>query len=299
MSASEHIKQADHLATYPALTDSIRKIDLSKSSVVITGGGQGLGSSIASSFAECGTCRIILVGRSAGPLKETADTINARFSDVTVEACAADISSEDDVRGLFDRLGGRLDILVNNAAYLPELKTFMDLDLLDLKKGLLTNVYGTALVTQSFLRYRAAHHKPGSSPAIVLTVNTAGAFSIRYPCLSAYTSSKAALVRWSELASVDVPEGVARFISVHPGAVRTQMAAKFGLGDSFAFTEGRLVGDFLVWLTGDSAAFLNGRFVSAKWDIDGLVSRKEDIVSQNLLRTSLQGFDDFAQQKLA
>jgi short-subunit dehydrogenase len=46
------------------------------------------------------------------------------------------------------------------------------------------------------------------------------------PNLAVYAASKAALARWSGLVSIDVLETTARFISLHPGAVKIAMGAK-------------------------------------------------------------------------
>jgi len=44
-----------------------------------------------------------------------------------------------------------------------------------------------------------------------------------------------------------------------------------------------------VWLATNSAKFLTGRFVSANWDVDDLVKRKEEILGGNDLKMVYQG----------
>ena len=50
-----------------------------------------------------------------------------------------------------------------------------------------------------------------------------------------------------------------------------------------------LVGGTAVFLATPAATFLSGRFVSANWDVDELVARKDEIVSKDLLKVVLSG----------
>ncbi|KAH7340068.1 hypothetical protein BKA66DRAFT_479331 [Pyrenochaeta sp. MPI-SDFR-AT-0127] len=277
--------KSDHRAPYSSLSTAIAKLDLREKSALITGGGYGIGSDIARSFAECGISRLVLVGRTEARLRDTAESLQ-KFKETIVNCYIADISVEKDVQTVFSALDDTPDYLVNSAGYLPDLVSFIDADLNQFRSSLLTNVLGTAQFTQAFLRHRRTF-KEKVTPAVVITLNTVGALSVRVPRIFAYASAKAGLARLSELVSVDVPESEARFICVHPGAVKTDMGAKFGLGDDFPYTEGKLVGDFVVWLTSSDAEFLSGRFVWAKWDVDDLVEIKDEIQQKDLLRTRL------------
>jgi NAD(P)-dependent dehydrogenase (short-subunit alcohol dehydrogenase family) len=276
-----------HLNTYARISPARLQDELTAKSVLITGGGHGIGAAIARSFAAANVASLILVGRTESKLKETVEEIVKSTKKVTVSYHVADISSKTDVQRIFDSLDTSPDILVNNAGFLPTPAGFIDADLEEYWKGFSINVLGTALVTQSFLRHRQSHSSKAASPAVVITLNTIGAYSVRVPGLSSYGASKAALARWSELVSVDVPESVARFISVHPGAVQTNMGFKSGLDGVFPSTDPGLAGDFVVWASSDEAKFLAGRFAWVNWDIDELVAKEKEIIDGDLLRTSL------------
>ncbi len=47
-----------------------------------------------------------------------------------------------------------------------------------------------------------------------------------------------------------------------------------------------LCGAFCVWLSSkqEDVMFLNGRFLSANWDVDELLHRKDEIVQKDLLK---------------
>lgn len=93
---------------------------LKNRTILITGGGTGLGRSMALRFAELGA-NLFLVGRREDPLKETAETLRAKGGHASY-ACA-DIRNFSAVEAAleaaekhFDRPFGGIDTLVNNAA---------------------------------------------------------------------------------------------------------------------------------------------------------------------------------------
>ncbi|KAF1345780.1 hypothetical protein BDV97DRAFT_378770 [Delphinella strobiligena] len=70
-------------------------------------------------------------------------------------------------------------------------------------------------------------------------------------------------------------------VAVHPGAVRTETALQTAPDAFMEFLteEPGLVGGVLMWL--------GGRHLVAKWDVDALVARKEEIVARDLLKLRL------------
>jgi hypothetical protein len=47
------------------------------------------------------------------------------------------------------------------------------------------------------------------------------------------------------------------------------------------------VADTIVWLTQEKQAWLNGRYISANWDMEELSSRKQQIVDGDKLKVQL------------
>ncbi|KAK1252105.1 hypothetical protein MKX08_003292 [Trichoderma sp. CBMAI-0020] len=278
------------LTPYAALTAALERLDYSSKTILITGGGHGMGVDMCRSFAARKTSHIIIVGRNETRITASAEKLAVEFPATRFTAITADISSKKDVKRLFDSLKDSPDVLVNNAGYMPAPEKFQDADLDEWWSGYTTNVFGTVLVTQTYLKHRQLK-APETGSGVVITLNTIAAYSFDMPSLSAYASSKAALARWLEIASQDVPQEVARFISVHPGAVKTDMGNKAGIIETLAITEAALTGDFTAWLASDEASFLAGRFVWVNWDYEQLISRKQEILEKNLFRTALAGVD--------
>jgi NAD(P)-dependent dehydrogenase (short-subunit alcohol dehydrogenase family) len=143
------------------------------------------------------------------------------------------------------------------------------------------NIRGTFLVTQQFLKCLPMP----DTPAKIVTLTTSAAYEV-FPALSAYGISKLAVFELMTYVAAENHNVVA--VALHPGIVSTDMTL-----DSlkrFALDTPELVGGVGVWLAGwDGASrdFLSGRFVSANWDVEDLVRRKDEIIEKKLLKMDI------------
>jgi len=48
----------------------------------------------------------------------------------------------------------------------------------------------------------------------------------------------------------------------------------------------------MVWLASAEAAFMKGKYVWANWDVDELKARANEISGSNLLKMTLEGWQD-------
>src|SRR5690349_14980050 len=86
--------------------------------VVVTGAGSGIGRGIAAGFCWDGA-HVVGFGRHEESLRTTAEL----FGRGRMHVVAGDLAHREDVERLFaevDRLFGRVDVLVNNAAQYPK-----------------------------------------------------------------------------------------------------------------------------------------------------------------------------------
>ncbi|NBE52207.1 SDR family NAD(P)-dependent oxidoreductase [Streptomyces boluensis] len=189
-------------------------------SVLVTGGGSGLGRAIALAFAAEGAS-VAVAGRGEVPLKETVRLIEEQGG--TAFAVTADVSSADDVaaavRAVADRFG-TVDVAVNNAGVLRAGQPLADLSEDDWRTQLDINVTGMFLALRAEI---AQMRGQGSGGAIVNVASNIGPHR-RIPGATAYAATKAAVWALTHGAALDhIGDGV-RINAVSPGASDTSMS---------------------------------------------------------------------------
>ncbi|PNP58311.1 hypothetical protein THARTR1_01826 [Trichoderma harzianum] len=272
-----------HVKPYEALTKAVAANPLTGKSTLITGAGRGVGEHITRELAAAGVSRIALVGRDLERINKAKKNFQETFPRTVFGAFSADITDEAKIASVFKEFGAP-DIVINSAGHFPDEGPFIKEDLKSWWKGFEVNILGTAIVTQQFLRA-----KPVGKSATVISLSTIG-IHMRFPLpgWSGYATSKMGQARVFELLRFEHPE--VWVINVHPGSVETDGYAKTGLpAPPNGMTDGKLTGQFFAWLASDEAEFLRGRFVWADSDVDELKAKKEQIISDDLLLTTIDG----------
>ncbi|XP_054857565.1 short-chain dehydrogenase/reductase 3 [Eublepharis macularius] len=125
--------------------------DLSGDSVLITGGGRGIGRYLAREFAKRGARKVILWGRTEKCLKETTEEIRAMGTECHYFIC--DVGNREEVyqqaKAVREKVGD-ITILVNNAAVVHG-KSLMESDDDALLKSQHINTLGQFWTTKAFL----------------------------------------------------------------------------------------------------------------------------------------------------
>nr|ANM86577.1 putative short-chain dehydrogenase/reductase [Cladonia uncialis subsp. uncialis]AUW31360.1 putative short-chain dehydrogenase/reductase [Cladonia uncialis subsp. uncialis] len=284
MPSAETYTSEFHRTSYAYIDPSQPRLSTSGKTVLITGGGYGIGAGIARSFARSSASNIILTGRTLSRLNEHKASLEAEFPKTKVQVFTMDITDAEGVDKVFSTVVSSvapIDIVVNNAAFLPEISPIKNADLKDWWRGFEVNVLGTATVTRTFLAT-----KPEGRKGVVININTSVAHYGVFPAYSSYVASKMAVLRMTESFQAENPE--VRFTSLQPGGVQTEMYAKFKMPEDYAMTDLSLPSDMSVWLSSDEADFVGGRLIWTNWDAEELVKRKEEIISKNHLTTGLR-----------
>jgi NAD(P)-dependent dehydrogenase (short-subunit alcohol dehydrogenase family) len=178
---------------------------------LVSGGGRGLGRQLSARLAEAGAA-VGLIARSPGELAAAVGEINRAGG--VASAVAADVT---DIRAmaaavaeLRQRLGAA-DILINNAGLSGPVGPAWQVRPAEWWQAIEVNLGGAFVLSQLAL----AHMIPAGSGRIINITSYAGVY--RWPLMSAYAASKAALVKLTEtLAEETRPYGVSVF-SVDPG----------------------------------------------------------------------------------
>jgi NAD(P)-dependent dehydrogenase (short-subunit alcohol dehydrogenase family) len=179
---------------------------------IVTGGGTGIGRSIAKLFAAEG-CSVVLAGRRREPL----DTVAAEISGT---ACPTDVSREEDVAALFELCTttyGGLDVLVNNAGISGPVSEAADMDLALWDETNAINIRGLLLCTKYAIR--AMKERGGGS-----IINMSSISGLKgYPMRSAYVSTKFAVNGITQSVAYEAGQYGVRVNALCPGAVSGEM----------------------------------------------------------------------------
>ena len=175
----------------------------------MTGGGHGLGRVFAQALAAAGA-DIVLFGRSAEGLNQTVDSIGRGVRAFPVDVCDAKRI------GVLFRHIGPVDLLVNNAGVLGPIGPFSENKFDDWWRAMDVNVRGAMLCTHAVLPGMLARRR-----GRIVNIVT-GAFSAPY--LSAYLTSKTALIRATECLAAEIQTRGLEIFSVAPGTVQTSMS---------------------------------------------------------------------------
>ena len=219
--SGDYLTDPVHNDTYPAI-DPL-KADLSGKSVFISGASRGLGRAMALSFAKAGIASIAIGDR--GDLASLVEEIKARATAAQRKApqvlpIKCDVTSKENIDNAAKLVAGefkKLDILVNNAGVLATPNCVIDSDPEDWWETYTVNVRGTYLVTRAFLPFML---KEGDKQ--IVNVCSVGAHLV-LPGVSAYQSSKLALLRFTEFVCAEYgDQGVVAFC-IHPGNIPTDI----------------------------------------------------------------------------
>ena len=188
--------------------------DLSGQFIFISGAGRGLGRSVARHLAKCGA----VVG--VGDIDATTCTETARLvKDAGGQAYAypGDYGKRAtflDAAAAFAKVGGRIDAVVNNAAYLKYEKV-EDVTEETFEKMVNIGLKGVVWGTQALL----AHYDAGRGGNIV---NMASPVAYKgYPNTSIYSSIKAAIVGITHTLAAELGPRNVRVNAVAPASVPT------------------------------------------------------------------------------
>ncbi len=183
--------------------------------IVVVGASRGIGLEIVKHFAQDSANTIHCFARSFESENPFSDCLN-----VTTHALdLAGNSVRNEVEHIIASLPS-IDILINNAGHLV-LKPFLELTPEELNLSYQVNVIGVMQTIQACVPKMA-------DPSHIVSISSMGGFqgSMKFPGLSAYSTSKAALVSLTELLAEEFKETGIKINCLCLGAVQTEMLEK-------------------------------------------------------------------------
>lgn len=182
--------------------------------VIITGTSRGIGLEMAKLFAQDGH-RVLALSRNSKPV------LDLNFQNIT--AFDFDITDKNHLVAVESQLRKTMenvDILINNSGFLVN-KPFAEISSEAFKRCYEVNVFGVAELIKVVLPFM---RKDGH----VVNISSMGGVqgSVKFPGLSAYSSSKGALITLTELLAEEYKNTGPSFNVLALGSVQTEMLAE-------------------------------------------------------------------------
>lgn len=254
-------------------------MDLQGRAALITGAGQGLGAQIAEHIVKAGAS-VVLCARGLASLETVRDRLTPLLQDgQKIVIQAADVARESDVDVLVTTALGHfpeLDILVNNAGVYGPLGPLEDIDWQEWVAAININILGTVYPCRALLPHLK---KRGYGKIVNLS---GGGATNPLPRVSAYATSKAAVVRFTETLALEVKDNKIDVNAIAPGALATRLneqlvaAGPDVVGAAFHAKMAKIVeaggtplalgADLAVYLASSASDGITGKLISAQWD---------------------------------
>jgi len=192
--------------------------DLTSLSVIVTGGGSGIGEATARHLAR-GGAMVTICGRRADRIEAVAKEIGPRCAWVV-----ADVTKDADRRNLIDtalRHGGRIDAVVSNAGNMERKPVE------EWTEERLMQIFNDNVVAGMMLTQLALPHLSASEGSIIFVGSV---YTVRaYPGAAPYAATKGALETLTRVLATELGARKIRVNAIRPGAVPTEINVRAGV----------------------------------------------------------------------
>jgi len=182
---------------------------------IVTGGGRGLGRSVALTFGKQGA-KVVLAARTMEEIDHVAEELRSLKKEAI--AVPTDVSNEEQVNHLVEmtlEAFGTIDILVNNAGARGPIGPIHQISLSEWEQTLKVNLTGAFLCTKAVLPV-LMEKREGK------IINVATTLTPR-PNLTPYMVAKAGLIHLTKQLSRELKDYNVQVNVIHPGVMDTRM----------------------------------------------------------------------------
>jgi NAD(P)-dependent dehydrogenase (short-subunit alcohol dehydrogenase family) len=250
---------------------------LTSKRIIITGGSLGIGLAIAKKCANEGA-EVIIAARNKNDLKSALSTIKkiSNKNHLTYSLDVGDLNSVNQFAEWINNKGLDINGIVNCAGIYGPIGKIHKVDMNDFSQAIQVNLLGTVYMCNAF------------SPMLVANENkkivnfSGGGGASPFPNYSAYASSKAAIIRFTENIALELNDDKFDINCIAPGFVITRLHKKTVragsdiAGSGFYENTKKQIEDggippekaaeLCSFLLSEDSDGITGKFISAPWD---------------------------------
>jgi len=217
--------------------------------ILIIGCGQGLGYESLKKFAAKKSNNILAASKNIAPIQQLKSLAK-------ITAFKLDLEKPENIDSLFKfitKLNFRPDIFLFNSGILIK-KEFKKFDFLDINKIFQVNFFSFAQIVKLLIL------RENPYPKHILSISSMSGFqySAKFPGMSMYGASKAALVSLTESLSEEYKNMDIKFNTLALGAMQTEML-KSAFPEYKAPLNANEMAEFVVWFALNGYKFMNGK----------------------------------------
>ena len=242
--------------------------NLKNKSFLITGSSKGIGKSIAFHAADHGA-QVIISSRKIDACKETANEINEHCGKEVAFPIQANIAHEEELNDLVaqtNKLLGKIDVLICNAATNPFMGSMADIPSDAFDKVMNNNIKANHILT-NLVTPQMIDRKDG----VIIIISSVGG-TIGSNLIGTYNISKAADIQMVKNIAVEYGHHNIRANTVAPGLIRTDFARGLWenpvIHDQYTKTHPmRRIGEpdevagAVIMLASDAGKYINGQTI--------------------------------------
>ncbi len=175
--------------------------------IVIIGTSRGIGKELVRILADDNN--VLALSRNIAPLDEFKTNSNVKITSFDV--------SKDDLTPLLKTHFKSVDVLINNAGFLVN-KPILEITQQDIEQSFQTNVFGVIKSCQAVIPFM-------DNGGHIVNIGSMGGFqgSVKFPGLSVYSSSKAAVASFTECLAEELKDTPIKTNCLALGAAQTEM----------------------------------------------------------------------------
>ena len=215
--------------------------------VIITGTSSGIGYELVKIFSEK-NYEVLALSRDNSKLR------SQNLSGVT--SIDFDLTDYENYAELDEYLKSskKIDVLINNAGFLVN-KDFEKTTIEDFKKIYSVNVFSVAMLIKYTIQYMCINSS-------IVNISSIGGIqgSVKFPGLSAYSSSKGALNILTEMLAEEYKDKNIHFNTLALGSVQTKMLEKAFPGFN-ALTSAKEMANYIFKFSTDEYKLFNGKII--------------------------------------
>ncbi|KAI0159687.1 NAD(P)-binding protein [Xylariaceae sp. FL1272] len=257
-----HFTDPVHNNSYPTITPKRPELSQAGRTVLITGGGSGIGFGIARGFVRASAAKVIILGRRADVIAKAAETLTKEGEKTEVIGIPCDIADKAAVDTLWQRLkeeGTVVDVLALNAVGFPPVKPLLECGVEEIWKVYDVNVRAQLQMTDLFYKQEGQETSETKYLIYVSSVSVHD-HNVGKEQLG-YALTKNSFQLALQLITMNTPPEKMQVISYHPGAIFTESARDKGWTENtIPWDHEKLISLILRCCGKDSITDLHSRF---------------------------------------